>query len=135
MRVAVGRAIRVGPGDQVVVRGQLAAAKLGRLYVFACERGNDHFSPYVPDMSSLVGSEPKLLSTMALRLTEDRPEREISFVSDIDGFVRIMQEVDTAKDPRAKVKLTRTICPDLPWPERMLRLITGILTWPTLKLS
>ncbi|KRR21351.1 hypothetical protein CQ14_06795 [Bradyrhizobium lablabi] len=86
-------------------------------------------------MSSLVGSEPKLLSTMALRLTEDRPEREISFVSDIDGFVRIMQEVDTAKDPRAKVKLTRTICPDLPWPERMLRLITGILTWPTLKLS
>ncbi|MGY2987704.1 hypothetical protein [Bradyrhizobium sp. USDA 4508] len=135
MRVAVGKALRVGPGDHVVVRGQLANAKLGRLYVFAREQGNDRFSPYVPDMSSLVGDEPKLVSTLALRLTEERPERETSFVSDIDGFVRIVQEVDGLQDPLVSVKLTRKICPTLPWHERMRRLISGILAWPSPKFS
>lgn len=135
MRVAVSKTIRVGPGDTVTVRGQLASAKLGRLYVFARERGNSSFSPYVPEMPELISERPTLMSTMTMRLAEGQPEKQTSFVADFDGFLRVMQEVDTAKDPRAMVKLTRTICAHLPWHQRLARRLSGVLSWPVLKLS
>ena len=66
-----------------------------------------------------------------MRLDSDRREYQMSFVADIDGFIRIMQEVDTAKDPRVKVKMKRTICPDLGWREWLTRKFHGMLTWQT----
>ncbi|MGY3615674.1 hypothetical protein [Bradyrhizobium sp. USDA 10063] len=136
MRVPTGRPIRVGPGDEVIVRAHLTTATLGRLYVFAKERSEESFSPYVPHIAALaVGDAPSMRQPMSMRLVAERPSKQISFVADIDGFVCVMQEVDTAADPLARVRLTRTICPDLSWWERMLRRIDGLLAWPTVKFS
>ncbi|MEY9493742.1 hypothetical protein [Bradyrhizobium elkanii] len=137
MRVTVGRPIRVDPGDTVAVRGQLPEkAKLGRLYVFAKEDAADAFSPYVQNIGVVTAqASPHLYTPMSMRLDSYRREYEMSFVADIDGFIRVMQEVDTAKEPRAKVRIKRTICPGLGWREWLVRKLNGIFTWQTLKFS
>jgi hypothetical protein len=126
MRVEVGRAIKVGPGDEVIVRGRLPAnSRLGRLFVFARE-GEAPFSPYVENIVgklAVVGERPNMYTPMSMRLSEQRPQHEISFVSDFNGWVRIMQEVDRPTDTRAIVKLSRIINPYLPWRERLMRRI------------
>src|SRR6187402_532541 len=130
MRVAIGRALRVGPGDEVVIRGQLPAqAKLGRLFVFAKE-GEADYSPYVANVREkmAVGDMPQMLSPMMLRLDVFRQQGEISFTADIDGFIRVMQEIDKG-DPKVVVKLKRTVCPHLAWKDRMLRRLSGVRAW------
>jgi hypothetical protein len=131
MRVAVGKAIRVGPGDEVVIRGQLpSSGKLARLYVFAKE-GDAEYSPYVENLGSLLavsGDRPQMYTPMSMRLDSYRSQRELTFVADIDGYIRVMQEIDKG-DPKAVVKLTRTVCPHLPFKDRMLRRISGVLAW------
>ena len=115
MRVAIGKKLRVGPGDEVIIRGRLAPnAKLGRLFVFASEQGSE-FAPYALHVSALLvaNGRPMMLSPLSLRLTEHYTERDLSFVADIDGYVRVMQEVDDLKEPRAVVKLRRKIDPTL----------------------
>lgn len=136
MRVMVGKPIRVGPGDTIAVRGQLPeTAKLGRLYVFAKE-GQGQFAPYVQNIGVVTPSnEPFMYTPMSFRLDSARREYTTSFVADFDGFIAIQQEVDTAKDPRVKVRMKRTICRDLGWKEWLTRWLHGMLTWPTLKLS
>jgi hypothetical protein len=131
MRVAIGKAIRVGPGDEVLIRGQLpSSSNLARLFVFAKE-GNAEFSPYVENLGSLLavsGDRPQMYTPMSMRLDSRRSQRELTFVADIDGFVRVMQEVDR-DEPRAKVTLTRTICPTLPWRQKLRRRLSGVLAW------
>lgn len=125
MRVVVGKTLRVGPGDEVVIRGSLPKeAKLGRLFVFASENGAE-FSPYALNIADMLVSngKPVFLQPLSLRLVPTQPERHLSFVADIDGYVRVMQEVDTANDPKAKVKLTRRINPNLGWIAWMQRKI------------
>jgi len=132
MRVPVGNTLRVGPGDEVVVRGQLpAAAKLGRLFVFASENGAQ-FSPYVPNVADILvaNGQPTMLSPLTMRLLTDRADRRIKFKADIDGFIQVMQEVDDKTDPLAKVKLSRTINPDLGWIDWAKRKFTS---WQTPK--
>jgi hypothetical protein len=134
MRVEVGKTLRVGPGDEVVVRANMSpAAKLGRLFVFASENGAQ-FSPYVPNVASMIVTEnkPAMLPPVMLRLTEARPTRRVSFVSDIDGFVRVMQEVDSADDPKVAVRLSRRINPELGWIDWLERKFTS---WQTPKRS
>jgi hypothetical protein len=118
VRVAVGKKLRVGPGDEIIIRGRLApSAKLSRLYVFASEHGAE-FSPYVLHVSDMLvaNGRPTMLAPLSLRLSEHRSEHELSFVADIDGYICIMQEVDTPKDPRATVRVICKINPDLSWP-------------------
>jgi hypothetical protein len=101
----------------VVIRGALpAASKLGRLFVFASENGAK-FSPYVPNVADVLvaNGRPSMLSPLSMRLIGAQPVRRLEFTADIDGFVCVMQEIDTSDDLRAKVKLTRTINPDLGW--------------------
>jgi hypothetical protein len=122
MRVAVGKALRVGPGDEVLIRGQLPSnSRLARLFVFAKE-SNGQFAPYVANLLAVaVGDTPRMHMPMSLRLDSYRNEKEISFVSDFDGSVQVMQEIDTAKDPRAIVKIKRKINPHLSWKEKLTR--------------
>jgi hypothetical protein len=132
MRVAVGKKTRVGPGDEVVVQGQLpASGKLGRLYVFAAE-GKGPFSPYVQGLSNTTmvvkSGGPAMRSPMSMRLVEAVPRRELSFVSDIDGYIRVMQEVDDPKDQVAKVSIKRRINPELPFMKRITRQLTEMFT-------
>jgi len=127
LRIPVGNVLRVGPGDHVSIRGRLPPdAKLGRLFVFASENGSK-FSPYVPHVADMLvaNGRPSLMTPLSLRLIDTRPEREVSFVSDIDGFVCVMQEIDTPDDPSAKVKASRTINPNLRWTERLKRKLTS----------
>jgi len=128
MRLAVGRAIKVGPGDKVVVQARLPAgsAKLGRLFVFAKEKSNTGYSPYVAGLSSGVmadNGEPNMHSPLTLRLTEGQPTRQLKFVADIHGHIQVMQEVDTADEVLAKVKMSRQICPYIGWKEWLSRLM------------
>lgn len=112
MRVTCGRRVRVGPGDRLVVVARLHrdSKGLGRLFVFARAIGDAEFSPYVPNVEAMPSfNEPKMLSPMALRLTYAHPQRQLEFVSDIDGWVRLMQEVDGPKDPRCRIKWRRTV--------------------------
>jgi hypothetical protein len=117
VRVPVGNILRVGPGDKVLVQGRLPApAQLGRLYVFASE--NDAmFSPYVPNVADTVvpNGRPVMLSPLSLRVHGAQPVRQLTFTSDIDGFICVMQEIDTPDEPLVKVRLSRTINPNLGW--------------------
>ena len=134
MRVPVGKTLRVGRGDKVTITGRLpTTAKLGRLFVFASENGAQ-FSPYVPNVADILVADgkPAMLSPLSLRLVTTRPEREISFMADIDGFIRVMQEIDTPQDAQAKVRLTRQVNPELGWIEWAQRKLTS---WQTPKLS
>ncbi len=126
MRVAVGKTLRVGPGDEVLVRGQLIKGqRLGRLYVFAKE-GDGEFSPYVKNISAMVvGEDPYMYSPLSMRLVETKPVSELSFVSDIDGSLCVMQEVDTEQDVKVKVRLSRKINPQLGWKEKLSRKFNG----------
>lgn len=129
MRVPIGKTLRVAPGDRVIIRGRLPPdAKLGRLFVFASENGAE-FSPYALNVANMVVADgkPTLLSPLSMRLVPSIPERDLSFVADIDGYVRVMQEVDTPKDPKVKIKMSRTINPNLSWVERLQRRIS---LWP-----
>jgi len=132
VRVEVGKPVRVGPGDEIVIRGQLPKnSRLGRLYVFARE-GKAKFSPYVANvgkMLAVVGERPQMYTPMSMRLSEQRPQHEISFVADIDGWFRIMQEVDRADDAKAIVKIKRRIDPTLPWRPWLVRYLRGLWPW------
>lgn len=123
MRVPVGKALRAGPGDQVEIRGRLPPdAKLGRLFVFASEK-RSKFSPYVPNVADMLvnNGRPQILSPLMFRLHDVQPVHTIRFKSDIDGFFRVMQEVDEPDDPRVAVTLTRKINPNLGWGEWIQR--------------
>ena len=133
MRVEVGKKLRVGPGDAVVIRGHLAPnGKIGRLFVFARE-GDAEFSPYVQNVSAkmAVNGMPQIFTPMHRRLDLVRPKCEISFTSDIDGWIRVMQEVDRPNDIRAIVHISRTIDPTLPWIKKVVRQLREILQWNT----
>jgi hypothetical protein len=122
MRVAVGKTLRVGPGDEVHLVARLRPeASLGRLFVFAKEGQNETFSPYTPMVDILVNGQPPILTPLMLRLNTQQPMRELQFVADFDGYVRIFQEVDTAKDVLARVRLQRTICAQLGWRDWLVR--------------
>lgn len=127
MRVAASKSIRVGPGDKIAIQAQLPAmARTSRLYVFAKGKGEE-FSPYVANIGLMVSNgAPQMLSPMSMRLAEKAPQKSISFVSDLDGHVCVMQEVDTKDELLAKVKITRTLNPDLSWRERIIRSISGL---------
>lgn len=133
MRVTISKALRVQPGDEVIVRAALRQGqRLGRLFVFAREKTEDRFSPYVAGMyNEFASPEPVMHTPMMLRLVEQMPERELSFVSDIDGFVCITQEVDTPKDETAKVKIVRKLPASLSWKMWFQRKCIGIFQWPT----
>ena len=115
--------MRVGPGDAVILLARLPnPSALGRLYVFAREGTEPEYSPYIPGLASTPEFEmPTMKSPLYMRLTETRPESQITFTSDIDGWVRIYQEVDTAKDARVTVRWKYLVDPDLPWTQRVLR--------------
>lgn len=129
MRIAVSRMTRVGPGDKIVIQARLAAgaSRLGRLFVFARARPDTNFSPYVAGIGSglmIEEGEPRMYSPLSLRLTEGQPARQLKFTADIDGHIQVMQEVDTADEPLAKVKLQRKICSGLGWKQWLSRI------WP-----
>ena len=121
MRASVGKALRVGPGDEVHVVARLRAeATLGRLFVFAKE-GQNEFSPYAPMIDVMINDRPPVLTPLMLRLTSLTPMRELRFAVDFDGYVQIMQEIDYKTDPLARVRLTRIVCPHLSWREWFVR--------------
>jgi len=126
MRVPTGRRLRVGPGDAVILLAKLPGpAPLGRLYVFARE-GDEEYSPYIPGLADMPEFEmPSMRSPIHVRLTDARRESEITFKSDIDGWVRIYQEVDGLNTPRADVRWKYMVDPALPWTQRMLRYLRG----------
>ena len=123
MRVPTGPRLRVGPGDAIILLAKLPGpSSLGRLYVFAREGDEPDYSPYIPGLASTPEFEmPTMRSPLHIRLTQSHPESKITFKSDIDGWVRIYQEVDEAKDTRVAVKWKYLVDPELPWMERMKR--------------
>ena len=124
MRVAVGKALRVGPGDEVLIRGQLPSnSRLARLFVFAKE-SNGRFHPLLSPICWLHrrGRYSADAHANVVRLDSTGTKKKRSFRDrDFDGFVQVMQEVDTAKDPRAIVKIKRKINPHLSWKEKLTR--------------
>lgn len=107
MRRTATKAVKVQPGDQIVVRAALPPdTGLARLYVWAREFGCGQFSPYVLDTNAVaLNGRPTMLPTLSMRLVSQRPEHTISFMSDIKGQIVIVQEVDTLDDKLAEVKL------------------------------
>ena len=97
--------------------------------MFASENGGSNFAPYVPHVADLLaGSElPQMFSPLALRVSEQTPLRTMQFTADIDGRILVMQDVDTPKDHKVQVKLEHTVCPTLPWHQRLGRKLIGML--------
>lgn len=128
MRKTATKAVKVQPGDEVIVRAALPRdLKLARLYVWAKELGCDGFSPYVQNTDSIaLDGTPPLLTPMSMRLVPQRPAHEISFVADMAGQIVIVQEVDTREDKLADVKLERYIATV----SRLGRFKRRLMEWP-----
>lgn len=129
MRLVVTKAVKVQPGDEVIVRAALPPdLGLARLYVWAKQSECDEFSPYVlnTDVISTNGL-PQMLTPLSMRLVQQRPSHEISFVSDIKGQIVIVQEVDTANDKLAKVNVDRIMADK----SRLGRFKRRVTEWPT----
>jgi len=107
VRKVASRAIRVQPGDEVVVRAALPFnVGLARLYVWAKQKGCDQFSPYVLGADTIpINGFPTMLSPLSMRLVEARPIHKISFTSDIKGQIVIVQEVDSLSDKPARIDI------------------------------
>jgi hypothetical protein len=133
MRLTTTKAVKVQPGDAVVVRAALPPDQgLARLYVWARESNSDQFSPYVQgtDVIAMDGA-PQMLSPLSMRLVPQRPTHKISFVSDIKGQIVIVQEVDTREDKIAEVTLERVMMNH----SKLQRFKRRLIEWPmTVKL-
>ena len=132
MRRAASKAIRVGPGDEVTVKGRLPGnAKLGRLYVFAKGKEDERFYPYVQDVPAklALNGALQMYTPTTMRLTTTSPASELTLIADLDGWLQVMQEVDTAQDPAAKIRLSRKICQHLPWQQKLTRKLSRFLPW------
>jgi len=107
VRKTATKAVRVRPGDEIIVRAALPAdLGLARLYVWAKQVGSDQFSPYVLGTDVIdLGELPNMLSPISMRLVPQRPAHKISFVADMKGQIVIVQEVDTRDDKVAEVSL------------------------------
>jgi hypothetical protein len=133
VRVTVSRTVRVQPGDEIIITGELpTASRLGRLFVFA-KQGEAPFSPYVYQVEHKmrvgIDGVPRMMTPLMMRLTEAHRLKRMAFVSDIDGWLQVMQEVDRAEDPKARIRLKRKICPYLPWTKKIFRMIDGMVPW------
>jgi hypothetical protein len=134
VRAPASRIVRVWPGDQVVVRARLKGpASLARLYVFAREVVSEEFSPYVPTID--LGGAPVMQSPLMLRLTSENPSRTIGFEVDVDGYIRVVQEIDRPTDQCAQVRIKRVAAPSTSWLAAIGRKIVELVSWPMLKLS
>jgi hypothetical protein len=128
LRRPTTKAVKVQPGDQIIVRAALPHdSNLARLYVWAKEFGSDDFSPYVrnTDVISTNGM-PQMLSPLSMRLVSNRHKHTISFVSDIKGQIVIVQEVDTGEDKLAKVELDLVMADS----SRLDRFKRRLIEWP-----
>lgn len=109
MRVVVTRAIKVQPGDQVIVRAALSSGlQLARLYVWARQKEDTDFSPYVLGLGEeqvSLNDTPQMHKPLSMRLVSRKRSDKISFVSDIEGQIVVVQEVDSVNDKVADVKL------------------------------
>jgi hypothetical protein len=103
------------------------------MFLFASEKGAE-FSPYVQHVADMLvdDGKPTMMTPISLRLTPKVPVREMVFVSDIDGFFCMMQEVDNADEPLADVRLKRRVDPNLGWTDWFKRKMTS---WQTPKHS
>ena len=113
MRVDLGRAIKVKPGDVVWIQGRLPKTMLekehhARLTVWS-KYGNDNYSPHIQiaAMGLVRDGKPDMVSPMRLTLIPAMPVRETTFIADDVLNIIVKQEVDRADDPRAKVKIKR----------------------------
>lgn len=115
MRLPVTKALRVKPGDLIVVRASLpVGGKLARLYAWVKQDGDNEFSPYVQGLNENIvvldsDGHPHMFQTIYMRLVEQRPSNSISFMADFNGKIVIIQEVDTKNDKVANVRLERTM--------------------------
>ena len=109
MRRTVTKAIKVQPYDEVIVRAALPPdSRLARLYVWAKQSKSNEFSPYAVGQEGggiVLNGQPIMLTPLNIRLVEQRPSHQISFRSDIEGQIVIVQEVDTRDDKVAEVNL------------------------------
>jgi hypothetical protein len=111
LRKTATKAVKVQPGDEVIVKAALQPEQgLARLYVWAKDSLSDEFSPYVlnNDVISISGI-PQMLVPLSMRLVPQRSAHQLSFVADIKGQIVIVQEVDTREDKLAKVVLERVM--------------------------
>jgi hypothetical protein len=129
LRKTATKAIKVHPGDSVVVRAALPSdSGLARLYVWAKEDGTDTFSPYVQGIDAVeLDGRPTMLKPMSMRLVSHRPQHKISFVADMKGQIVIVQEVDTFEDKVAEVSIDLVMATK----SKLSRFKRRLTEWPT----
>jgi len=133
LRKTATKAVRVQPGDEIIVRAVLPPELgLARLYVWARLSDDANFSPYVQNTDVIAKDGlPQMLSPLSMRLVSQRPAHKISFVADIKGQIVIIQEVDTHEDRIAEVSLDLIMAAT----SRLNRFKRRLTEWPkTVKL-
>ena len=87
MRRTATKAVKVQPGDEVVVQAELSPdTTLARLYVWAKEFECDEFSPYVQGTDVIaVNGQPQMLSPLSMRLVPQRSSHQIRFQVEYKG--------------------------------------------------
>lgn len=94
--------------------------RLARLAVFSAATGDPEFSPFVPNAALAAAMDPpQLLQPLILRLTEAEPEKRLYVRADLEGYVCVVQEVDTANEPLVKVQLTYMVGSHAGWRTRV----------------
>src|SRR5262245_16761583 len=107
MRVDVGQARRVNPGEVVRIHARLPKnIKNARLGVWSRTPGFE-YSPHL--QFSAFGftkdGRPSMVPPMFITLNEQRPTKDIAFIADERLDIIVRQETDTIKDPVARVRI------------------------------
>jgi hypothetical protein len=128
LRKTATKAVKVQPGDEIIVRAALPPdLGLARLYVWAKEGESTNFSPYVLDTDVIpTNGMPQMLTPLSMRLVPQRSIHKISFLADIRGQIVIVQEVDTKEDKIAKVSLEVNMATT----SRLSRFKRRLTEWP-----
>lgn len=130
MRKVVTRAIKVQPGDEVIIRAALYVEQtLARLYVWARQTEDTEFSPYVQGLSVesvSLNTTPQMHKPLSLRLIPKKRSDKVSFISDIEGQIVVVQEVDSIRDKTADVKIELVMGGN----SRFEHLKRRVLEWP-----
>jgi hypothetical protein len=130
VRLVVTKAVKVQPGDEVIIRAALSSGtSLARLYIWARQKEDTQFSPYVQGLGAEVvspGGSPQMHKPLSMRLISKKRSDKVSFISDIEGQIVVIQEVDSIRDKTADVKIELVMVND----SSLARFKRRITEWP-----
>jgi hypothetical protein len=106
MRVCVAGPIKVRRGQTVSFILKLRKGMKESYCAVFSSVGYFEPSPYIPfEQLQFVGKKPAMLTPTTIRLSQGKPERSLTLISDEDCSFYLMQDIDVRGDPLVKGRI------------------------------